>query len=115
VTEPARGPVFFDPTGRRRKAVNRFGTALGLALGVASTIFLISVLAVPLLPKAPGTAGNGGGTARGVSRREARLSRHLAHRSRLALFREIERTRREPGPPPAACRRHRNPSSRRST
>lgn len=101
MTEPARSPVFFDPTGRRRKAVNRLGTAIGLVLGVASTVFFISVLAVPLLPKAPETAGNGGGAARGVSRREARLTRHLAHRSRLALFREIERTRREPLPPPS--------------
>ncbi len=52
--------VFFDPTGRRRKTVNRLGTAIGLALGVTSTVFLISLLAVPLLPKEPATTARSG-------------------------------------------------------
>jgi cellulose synthase/poly-beta-1,6-N-acetylglucosamine synthase-like glycosyltransferase/peptidoglycan/xylan/chitin deacetylase (PgdA/CDA1 family)/spore germination protein YaaH len=102
MTPQRQDHVFFDPSGRRRKAVNRLGTAIGLALAVASTVFLISLLAVPFLPKAPittATAGPGR-AAPGVSRREARLTRHLAHRTRFALFREIEASRRTPAAPP---------------
>jgi cellulose synthase/poly-beta-1,6-N-acetylglucosamine synthase-like glycosyltransferase/peptidoglycan/xylan/chitin deacetylase (PgdA/CDA1 family)/spore germination protein YaaH len=85
--------VFFDPTGRRRRTVNRLGTALGLALGVSSTLFLISLLAVPFLPRTP-MSGAAAGRSAGVSRRDARLSRHIARRSRLALFREMSVGRR---------------------
>jgi peptidoglycan-N-acetylglucosamine deacetylase len=98
------GPVFHDPTGRRRKTVNRLGTAIGLALGVTSTVFLISLLAVPLLPKVPETTARAGPgrAAPGVSRRDARLTRHLARRTKFALFREIASSRRAPGPAPKA-------------
>ncbi len=101
VTEHGREPVFFDPSGRRRKAVNRLGTVLGLALGVTSTVFLVSLLAVPFLPQAPVAAG-ADRRAPGVTRRDERLSRHLARRSRLALYREIESSRPSPGPAPKA-------------
>jgi len=96
--------VFFDPTGRRRKTVNRLGTAVGLALGVTSTIFVISLLAVPLLPKTPETTARPGPgrAAPGVSRRDARLTRHLARRSKFALFREMAAAHHPAGPPPKA-------------
>ncbi len=99
----AEGPVFFDPTGRRRRTVNRLGTAIGVVVGVAATVFLISVLAAPLLPKAPEPAGGARGSgAHGISRRDAGISRRLARRSRLALFREIETSRQAPAPAPTA-------------
>ena len=93
--------VFFDPTGRRRKAVNRLGTVIGLALGVTSTIFLISLLAVPFLPKTPETTARPGPgrAAPGVSRREAHLIRRVARRTKYELYREMAASSRKPGPP----------------
>lgn len=82
--------VFFDPSGKRRRVVNRLGTVVGLALGVTTTIFVVSLLAVPFLPKMPGVdASVRPGVRPVVVGRDLRLTRHLARRSRLALFREM--------------------------
>ena len=88
------GPhVFFDPTGRRRRAVNRTSTVLGLAAAVITTIFVVSLLVVPFLPQLPGMANPARRLAHArqalLPRREQRLSRALLLRSRNALWRTI--------------------------
>ena len=49
-------PVFFDPSGKRRRAVNRSSTVLGLGAAVLTTVFVVSLLVVPFLPQFPGMA-----------------------------------------------------------
>jgi cellulose synthase/poly-beta-1,6-N-acetylglucosamine synthase-like glycosyltransferase/peptidoglycan/xylan/chitin deacetylase (PgdA/CDA1 family)/spore germination protein YaaH len=98
-------PVFFDATGKRRRAVNRASTVLGLAAAVLTTIFVVSLLVVPFLPQLPGMVN----PARRLShagqsllpRREQRLGRRLLLHERNALWREIAAPRR---PRPAARR-----------
>jgi cellulose synthase/poly-beta-1,6-N-acetylglucosamine synthase-like glycosyltransferase/spore germination protein YaaH/peptidoglycan/xylan/chitin deacetylase (PgdA/CDA1 family) len=85
-------PVFFDPTGKRRRVVNRSTTVVGLALAVLTTIFVVSLLAVPFFPQLPVM----GGSVQRLRRvgqallppRQTRLSRQLLRRSRLALWKQ---------------------------
>jgi cellulose synthase/poly-beta-1,6-N-acetylglucosamine synthase-like glycosyltransferase/peptidoglycan/xylan/chitin deacetylase (PgdA/CDA1 family) len=83
-------PVFFDPTGKRRRAVYRSTTVVGLALAVVTTIFVVSLLAVPFFPRLPGMA-NPVRRARQtlLPSRQQRLSRQLLRRSRIALWRAV--------------------------
>jgi cellulose synthase/poly-beta-1,6-N-acetylglucosamine synthase-like glycosyltransferase/spore germination protein YaaH/peptidoglycan/xylan/chitin deacetylase (PgdA/CDA1 family) len=89
----ASPPVFFDPTGRRRKAVNRSATVLAVLLAIVTTVFAVSLLGVPFLPQIPG-----GAAATATARRlraslfashQQQLSHHLLRRARAALWREI--------------------------
>ena len=48
------GPVFYDPAGKRPRQVKRWAYALAIFIGFLSTIFVISLVAVPLLPSVPG-------------------------------------------------------------
>ena len=90
-------PVFFDPTGKRRRVVNRSTTVAGLALAVVTTVFVVSLLAVPFFPRLPGMTN----PARQLKRagqtllppRQQRLSRQLLRRSRNLLFKDIAASR----------------------
>ncbi len=86
-------PVFFDPTGKRRRAVNRTSTVLGLGAAVLTTIFVVSMLVVPFLPQLPGMANPAQRLSHAgqslLPRRQQRLNRQLLRRDRLALFREM--------------------------
>jgi cellulose synthase/poly-beta-1,6-N-acetylglucosamine synthase-like glycosyltransferase/peptidoglycan/xylan/chitin deacetylase (PgdA/CDA1 family) len=86
-------PVFFDPSGKRRRAVNRSSTFLGLGAAVLTTVFVISLLVVPFLPQFPGMVNPAHKLTRAgqtlLPPRSQRLSRQLLRRSRLALFKEI--------------------------
>ena len=86
-------PVFFDPSGKRRRAVNRASTFVGLGAAIVTTVFVISLLVVPFLPQFPGMPNpahrlmHAGQTL--LPKRSQRLSRQLLRRSRLALWKEI--------------------------
>ena len=84
-------PVFFDPTGKRRRVVNRSTTVFGVALAVVTTIFIVSLLAVPFFPRLPGMANPAQRLKRAgqslLPPRQQRLSRQLLRRSRLELLR----------------------------
>ena len=88
-------PVFFDPSGRRRRAVNRFGTALGIGAGVLGFGFVVSLLIVPFVPRLP--IGSPQVLHRPASalfpKRQTRLARHLALQARQDLLREVSRSR----------------------
>ena len=99
-------PVFFDPTGKRRRVVNRSTTVVGLALAVVTTVFVVSLLAVPFFPRLPGMTNPVRRAPQALlPSRQQRLSRQLLRRSRLALWRAVaaERgaaaARRTPAPP----------------
>ncbi len=49
-------PVFYDPRGRRERLAPRLGVALALLVAIGTTLFGLSLLAMPLLPPAPGLA-----------------------------------------------------------
>ena len=86
-------PVFFDPSGKRRRAVNRSSTVLGLGAAVLTTVFVVSLLVVPFLPQFPGMANPARQLTRAgqtlLPKRSQRLTRQLLRRSRIALFKEI--------------------------
>lgn len=95
--------VFSDPSGRRWRYVRRAGAVAGLAAGAATTVFVISLLAVPLLPQLPGLSGPVEHPPKHIlpvpPSKESRLSRFLLKESRLALWREVEAARRKPPKP----------------
>ena len=105
-------PVFFDPSGKRRRAVNRSSTVVGLGVAVLTTIFVVSLLVVPFLPQFPGMANPAHRLTRAgqtlLPRRSQRLTRQLLRRSRNALFQEIDagraRARRRAAAGPAVTR-----------
>jgi hypothetical protein len=86
-------PVFFDPTGKRRRVVNRSTTVVGLALAVITTVFVVSLLAVPFFPSLPGMTNpahklrHAGQTL--LPSKQQRLSRQQLRRSRLALWQAV--------------------------
>ncbi len=84
-------PVFFDPSGKRRRVVNRSTTVVGLALAVVTTVFIVSLLAVPFFPRLPGMSNPAQRLRRAgqtlLPPRQQRLSRQLLRRSRVALLR----------------------------
>lgn len=86
-------PIFFDPTGRRRKAVNRSSYLLGFAAAVTTTVFVVSLLVVPFLPRLPRLGTPAHPLTRAGSYllpgHQQRLSRHLLEHSRTQLWREI--------------------------
>jgi poly-beta-1,6 N-acetyl-D-glucosamine synthase len=95
--------VFHDPTGGRRKRVARLGAGAALAVAVATTLFVLTLLAIPVLPRVPGL----GGIQQRLRPRGAPLlfgtrqqvARHRMHLARLALWREIRREERAKAAP----------------
>jgi cellulose synthase/poly-beta-1,6-N-acetylglucosamine synthase-like glycosyltransferase/peptidoglycan/xylan/chitin deacetylase (PgdA/CDA1 family)/spore germination protein YaaH len=84
--------VFFDPSGRRRRAINRATLLAGIATGVLAVIFVISLLAAPFV--APVGQGQPAALRQGhasslIAPRRARVSRHLVQQARTALSREM--------------------------
>ena len=51
---PARRPIFVDPSGRRRRWVQRVTVALGGLLFVITVLFTLSLMSIPMLPPVPG-------------------------------------------------------------
>jgi cellulose synthase/poly-beta-1,6-N-acetylglucosamine synthase-like glycosyltransferase/peptidoglycan/xylan/chitin deacetylase (PgdA/CDA1 family) len=86
-------PVFFDPTGKRRRVVNRSTTVVGLGLAVVTTIFVVSLLAVPFFPRLPGMTNPAHRLRRAgqtlLPSKAQRLSRDQLRRSRLALWKAV--------------------------
>ncbi len=92
--------VFHDPTGRRRRRLTRFGTVAAMVATVVLTVFIVSLLVMPLVPHLPGF-----GSVRhrvsarppipAVPSRQARLAHYLARKERQALFADIQSTRKK--------------------
>jgi len=90
--------VFHDPSGRRRRVINRATLVLGIASGVIGAVFVLSLLAAPFL-QPPGIAVQATRLRQGtagtlLAPRRARVSRHLVQRARAELAREIADSRR---------------------
>jgi len=86
--------VFFDPTGKRRRVVNRSTTVVGLGLAVVTTIFVVSLLAVPFFPRLPGMTNPVRRAPQTLlPSRQQRLGRGLLRRSRIQLFQDIAASR----------------------
>ncbi len=90
-----RDMVFYDRTGRRRRWLTRLGTAFALLSAVVSTLFVLSLLAVPVIPHLPGVHPHLRRALRGsvfhLVNRQARLRRHLLIQERTKLFEEIRK------------------------
>src|SRR5438067_1913081 len=90
---PDRRPVFHDPSGRRQRWTLRVSLALGAALLVLAAIFLLSLVAVPILPP---TIGLSEPIRRQLKPhlvappgRESRLSTFLLQKERRQLLRQL--------------------------
>jgi cellulose synthase/poly-beta-1,6-N-acetylglucosamine synthase-like glycosyltransferase/peptidoglycan/xylan/chitin deacetylase (PgdA/CDA1 family)/spore germination protein YaaH len=99
-------PVFFDPSGLRRRVINHATLVLGVSTGLLAVLFIVSLLAAPFVQR-PGVAAQAdrlrARTAGSLlAPRRARVSRHLVLQARAELAREIAATR--PGPGRAAAR-----------
>lgn len=83
--------IFYDPSHRRRRWLIRLGGLLTFTLVVLTTVFVLSLLFVPILPRL------GAFHARHATRvlavrlpgRQSRLRRHMFLRTREELFRQI--------------------------
>ena len=51
---PERRPVFHDPSGRRMRWTLRVVVAIGAAFLALAIVFLVSLVAVPVLPRTLG-------------------------------------------------------------
>src|SRR5512140_2020085 len=91
--------VFHDPTGRRQVRLTRWGTAAAVVGAACITVFVISLLVFPLMPRLPGMTGArrvfSAHTLPGVESRKTRLAHYLARREREALWHEIEGARKK--------------------
>jgi len=89
-------PVFFDPSGRRRRVINRATLVLGVSTGLLAVLFIISLLAAPFVqrPGAVAQANRLKSRTAGslLAPRRTRISRHLVVRARAELAREIAAT-----------------------
>ncbi|HEV2104988.1 MAG TPA: glycosyltransferase [Candidatus Eisenbacteria bacterium] len=95
---PPRGPVFHDPTGRRLAWTLRISVALGAVFLAIAALFLVSLVAVPVLPP---TAGLSVPMRRALRphlpealRKETRVERFLLGRERRQLLDQIARDER---------------------
>jgi cellulose synthase/poly-beta-1,6-N-acetylglucosamine synthase-like glycosyltransferase/peptidoglycan/xylan/chitin deacetylase (PgdA/CDA1 family)/spore germination protein YaaH len=88
--------IFFDSTGKRRRLMRRAGAGFALVCAAVTTVFAISLLVVPLLPKLPGLGLAHHAYIRAPSlpslNPKVRLARLLLRRSREELWREIARS-----------------------
>src|SRR5215510_2307098 len=94
-----RGPVFHDPSGRRLRWTVRLTVALGALFLALCALFLLSLVAVPVLPP---TAGLSEPVRRALRphlpkapERESRLSGFLIQRERRHLLAQVAHDRRE--------------------
>ncbi|MEJ5250504.1 MAG: glycosyltransferase [Chthonomonadetes bacterium] len=94
--------VFYDRTGRRRRWLTRLGMMFALLSAILSTLFVLSLLTVPIIPHLPGVHPHLRRALRGsvfhFVNRQTRLRRHLLIKERTKLFEEIlkdERQRRQ--------------------
>jgi cellulose synthase/poly-beta-1,6-N-acetylglucosamine synthase-like glycosyltransferase/peptidoglycan/xylan/chitin deacetylase (PgdA/CDA1 family)/spore germination protein YaaH len=100
-------PVFFDPSGLRRRLVARVGAGAAVVLAVVTTLFILTLLVIPVLPRVPALDGLGERLRPHalplLSRAQAHAARRRMHMARLALWREIRREARvrHHHPPPA--------------
>jgi cellulose synthase/poly-beta-1,6-N-acetylglucosamine synthase-like glycosyltransferase/peptidoglycan/xylan/chitin deacetylase (PgdA/CDA1 family)/spore germination protein YaaH len=85
--------VFYDPTQQRRRRLKQVLAALLLFFGVVSTLFVISLLLVPVLPSLPAVSA---GIRRSLRKplvhlpsRQTKLRRHLLARTRTELLEQI--------------------------
>ncbi len=90
-------PVFFDSSNRRGKVVRWGSMAGGVLLAAVTVVFVLSLLAAPLLPGLPGLSA-GVGRAKfdapalpALPKRKVAVSQFLLGRSRRALKKEIAR------------------------
>ncbi|HSU15307.1 glycosyltransferase [Longimicrobium sp.] len=95
--------VFHDPSGGRRRLVARLGAGAALAVAVVTTLFVLTLLAIPVLPRVPGLDAvqqrlrpRGAPLLFGT---RAQVARHHMHLARLALWREIRREERAKAAP----------------
>jgi hypothetical protein len=70
--------VFFDPSGRRRRVLNRATLVAGIATGVVAVVFVVSLLLAPFVTP-PGSAGTPARLTQGkpgslIAPRRARVS-----------------------------------------
>lgn len=90
--------VFYDPSCRRKRWLTRLGGLLTLAFVVMTTVFVLSLLLVPVLPRLGGQTSRTRhamyAAAVRLPNRQSRLRRHLLLRTREALFRQIVRDER---------------------
>jgi len=99
--------VFYDPAQRRKRWIKRVGGALALLFVAVSTVFVLSLLLVPVLPGAQAVIGVRHALHTPIIRlpsRWARLRRHILLRAREDLFRQValdeQRLRRAHASPP---------------
>src|SRR5262245_28397934 len=82
-------PVFHDPTGRRGRTFTRVVAAVLGLLALITSVFALSLILGPFLPKlAPATPPIGVH----VSGRAKRLDRYLLRREREKLWSDIAKT-----------------------
>ncbi|MCS6830497.1 MAG: glycosyltransferase [bacterium] len=85
--------VFYDPSRRRKRWITRLVGLLTLLIVVFSTVFVLSLLLVPVLPQLGGGAAHTRHASRALPfhlpNRQSRLRRHLLLRTREALFRQV--------------------------
>ncbi len=88
-------PVFFDPKGRRKRRTTSTVVVVGLLIGFIMTLFMISLLAIPILPRVPAISSptyDGGNTGLlRIKNKKSKLSRLLLKFSHADLFKEISR------------------------
>lgn len=86
-------PIFFDSSSRRGRFVRWGSTVGGIVLAAATTLFVLSLLASPLLPTLPGISGPNRPHARpelpSLPKRKTAISQLLLGRAQQALWKEI--------------------------
>lgn len=99
--------VFYDPSRRRKRWFVRLGGLLTFLFVTLTTVFVLSLLLVPVLPrlgrKASGARHALHTPVAHLPNRQSRLRRHLLLRTREALFRQIvqDERRLQAAKPPA--------------
>ncbi|MGQ9881263.1 MAG: glycosyltransferase [Armatimonadota bacterium] len=90
--------IFYDHTGRRRRWLVRVGVVLALLFTMITTVFVLSLLLVPIVPHLPGVPSRlRHALHRHVfhfSDRQTHLKRHFLIQERTKLFSEIARDER---------------------
>lgn len=85
--------VFYDPSRKRRRWLVRLGGLLTLLSVMLTTIFVLSLLFVPVLPRVGWKTSDARHAPRApvvhLPNRQSKLRRHILQRAREALFRQI--------------------------